>query len=236
MKACIDPINSISCLERRSTRVPALRGVERGLGSYVGGQPVEVLVVGASTGGPVALIEFFKQLKSRAPFPLPVLVVQHMPEFFTQILARTISQKTGWVCREAVHGEVLIPGEIRIAPGDYHLKVTRSKQLILERGPKENYCRPALDPLLRSVADTFGSRALAVVLTGTGMDGMRGAESIVRKGGRVFAQDRESSVCWGMPGSIVEAGLAAEVGRIDRLVDRVKAAVIASSLKGLRVL
>lgn len=196
-------------------------------------RPVELLVIGASTGGPQALIEFLIHLKTRVAFPIPVLIVQHMPALFTQIFARTLSQKTGWVCKEAIHGESLKAGEVRIAPGDFHMRVTRSGQILLDQAPRENFCRPAVDPLFRSAAQVFGAQALGVILTGTGEDGLRGSANLVRAGGRVLAQDKGSSVAWGMPGAVHEAGLAHYTGGLLELVDRVKVAVIASRVPQL---
>jgi len=179
----------------------------------------EILVVGTSTGGPPALIEFFKALPKSVD--LPVLLVQHMPPLFTGILAKTLSHETQWKCREAKNDDAIVAGEIRIAPGDFHLRVTRGFRLALDQAPPENYCRPAVDPLFRSAADVFGEAVLGVVLTGMGEDGKKGAQSIVDHGGVVFAQDEASSTVWGMPGAVVRAGLASFMGPVPEIVERV---------------
>jgi two-component system chemotaxis response regulator CheB len=185
-------------------------------------QRPEVLVVGTSTGGPPALIEFFKGLQKNVD--VPILLVQHMPPLFTSILARTLTQETKWKCLEAQHDEELSDGEIRIAPGDFHLRITREGKLALDQSPPENYCRPAVDPLFRSAAEFFGERVLAVVLTGMGEDGRKGSQTIVQCGGNVFAQDEATSTVWGMPGAVVKAGLASYMGPVADLARQVSKA------------
>lgn len=171
-----------------------------------------ILAIGSSTGGPQALFELFKSFKA-AP-DLPILITQHMPPTFTAILADHIARATGIPCREAVDGEILRGGEVRIAPGDYHLLVEERDGLPVARitqDPAENFCRPAVDPMLRSVAAVYGPAALAVILTGMGNDGVEGARKVVDAGGTVLAQDERTSVVWGMPGGVATAGLASAV-------------------------
>jgi two-component system, chemotaxis family, protein-glutamate methylesterase/glutaminase len=171
---------------------------------------VELLVVAASTGGPNALLEFFGGLP--ASVPVPIAVVQHMPPMFTRLLAERVSAHSRIAMHEAVDGALLRPGEAVLAPGDYHLEVERTPdgalRTKLHQRAHENSVRPAADVLFRSAANACGARVLAVVLTGMGQDGKVGAEKIVAAGGRVIAQDEESSVVWGMPGAIARAGLA----------------------------
>lgn len=188
---------------------------------------VDVVAIGVSTGGPVALERLFTDLP--ADLPVPVVVVQHMPPLFTDMLAKRLDAKCPLQVAEGVEGAALVPGGAWIAPGDYHLTVardTRGTHLHVNREPPENSCRPAVDVLFRSVADAYGPNVLAVVLTGMGQDGLRGAERIVEGGGTVLAQDRATSVVWGMPGFVAGAGLAEEVLPIDRLggaiVERVR--------------
>jgi two-component system chemotaxis response regulator CheB len=174
--------------------------------------PLELVVIGASTGGPRALQEVLGSLPET--LEVPVVVVQHMPPVFTRLLAERLDATSPLHVREAGGGEVLEPGTIWIAPGDHHLVVRRVGDRVvtaLDDGPPENSCRPAVDVLFRSVAAAYGDRALAVVLTGMGADGQRGSEHLVSAGADVIAQDEPSSVVWGMPGSVVRAGLATEV-------------------------
>lgn len=174
-----------------------------------GPQLVQALCVGASTGGPNALADFFQALVR--PVPVPVLVVQHMPPVFTRILAERIEKISGIRCHEAVEGQEIVTGQIFLAPGGFHLEVVRDGARFrahLHEGPAENSCRPAVDVLFRSVARAYGAGTLAVVLTGMGQDGLRGCEVIRELGGRVIAQDEPTSVVWGMPGHVAQAGLA----------------------------
>jgi two-component system chemotaxis response regulator CheB len=183
----------------------------------------EILAVGSSTGGPQALREFFGGLKGA--WSRPVVVVQHMPPAFTAILADHLGKVSPLQAVEVEDGMPLLPGRIHLARGDHHMRLRRQGgQLVLrlDQEAPENFCRPAVDPLFRSVAETFGERALAVVLTGMGHDGRDGARRIVEAGGAVLAQDEASSVVWGMPGAVVGAGLASLVRPIGGLVDAVR--------------
>lgn len=168
-----------------------------------------ILAVGSSTGGPQALFTYLGSLPK--PFPLPILITQHMPATFTAILAQHIERLTGLPTAEAKADERLIEGRVYVAPGNLHMIVQGQSGNItlgLTETPPENFCRPAVDPLFRSVAQIYGNRSLAVVLTGMGQDGMLGAKDIIGAGGTVIAQDEASSVVWGMPGAVAHAGLA----------------------------
>jgi two-component system, chemotaxis family, protein-glutamate methylesterase/glutaminase len=170
---------------------------------------IEVLAIGTSTGGPNALAEVLPMLAG--DFPVPIVIVQHMPPLFTRLLAERLARKCAIKIQEGREGEILKAGEAWIAPGDYHMTVQRDVsgvRLIMNKEPAENSCRPAVDVLFRSVAKTYGSRCLAVVLTGMGTDGTRGSRQVTEAGGRVLVQDEESSVVWGMPGAVATAGLA----------------------------
>lgn len=170
---------------------------------------IEVLAIASSTGGPNALAALLPELP--ANFPVPIVIVQHMPPMFTRMLAEHLTKKCRITVSEAVEGDVLRPGHALIAPGDFHLVVTRGESALtvkLDHGPPENSCRPAADVLFRSVAEAFPGKALAVVLTGMGQDGRRGGAEIVATGGRILVQDEKSSVVWGMAGSVMTAGLA----------------------------
>jgi two-component system, chemotaxis family, protein-glutamate methylesterase/glutaminase len=174
--------------------------------------PVEVVAVATSTGGPNALAELFSGLP--AEFPVPVVIVQHMPPMFTRLLAERLSARSPVKVEEGRPGELLRSAHAWIAPGDHHMAVVRDgpqARVLVHQDPPENSCRPAADVLFRSVARTFGPTALAVVLTGMGQDGLRGCEAIREAGGQVIAQDEATSVVWGMPGFVARAGLADRV-------------------------
>ena len=175
-------------------------------------QRCDIVVIGSSTGGPQALAAVLEKLP--ADFPVPIVVVQHMPPVFTHHLAVRLNQDCSLTVREAAGNETLESGQVLIAPGNFHLELKRHGVLvktILQQQPPENSCRPAVDVLFRSAADLFGNNCVAVVLTGMGQDGMRGAGRIVGAGGVVIAQDEASSVVWGMPRAVAEAGLARQV-------------------------
>jgi two-component system chemotaxis response regulator CheB len=179
--------------------------------------PVEALAIGSSTGGPQALLRFFKTLKT---FPGPVLVTQHMPPTFTAILAENIGRASGRPCAEAKDGEPVRPGRIYVAPGNFHMTLHREAigiRIGLNQDPPENFCRPSVDPMLRSMAEVWGSSVLTVILTGMGHDGLKGCRAIVGAGGIVIAQDEASSVVWGMPGAVAQDGICSVVKPVDDL-------------------
>jgi two-component system chemotaxis response regulator CheB len=172
----------------------------------------EVVVIGVSTGGPEALATVLSELP--ATLRVPVVVVQHMPKMFTRLLAERLDSKCALSVAEAVEGEAVVPGRVLVAPGDFHLRLRRTATgvvTVIDQGTPENYCRPAVDVLFRSAAAAYGARCLGVVLTGMGSDGTRGSQAIVDAGGRVIAQDEQTSVVWGMPGAVAAAGLATEL-------------------------
>lgn len=173
----------------------------------------KVIVIGTSTGGPQALSVVLGALSPRVQ--LPILVVQHMPTYFTQVLADSLEKQTKRPCKEAREGEKIEPGHIYIAPGDFHLVLEKhidSKVAVsLTKGEPEHFCRPSVNPLFRSAASVYGPATLAVVLSGLGEDGKDGAQAVVDKGGTVLVQDEATSVVWGMPGAVARAGLAAQV-------------------------
>lgn len=172
----------------------------------------EVLAIGASTGGPDALAEVISRLP--ADFPLPVVVVQHMPPVFTKLFAQRLDAKSALTVTEGQTGDVLRPGSVLIAPGDHHMVLRRTGdvvRVVLNQDTPENWCRPAVDPLFRSVGEAYGGRVLAVVLTGMGQDGLRGCDRLRAAGAQVIVQDEATSVVWGMPGAVAGAGLAHRV-------------------------
>lgn len=170
---------------------------------------IDVVAIGTSTGGPSALSELIPQFPT--DFPVPIVIVQHMPPLFTHLLAERLNALAPLAVREGKEGEKVQRGQVWIAPGGHHMTVARKGTdflLGLNCDPEENSCRPAVDVLFRSVAQTYGANVLAVVLTGMGSDGTQGAAAVRQAGGEVIVQDEESSVVWGMPGKVVAASLA----------------------------
>lgn len=181
------------------------------LKSAAPGRPV-ALAIGSSTGGPNALQQVLRAMP--APLCVPVFITQHMPATFTAMLAQNLTRETGHKCSEAQHGESVEAGRVYIAPGDYHMTAVRDASRVilrLNQQPKENFCRPAVDPMLHSLSVTYQRPLLVSILTGMGHDGLRGAEIVVKAGGNVVAQDEASSVVWGMPGAVAKAGLCCSI-------------------------
>ncbi len=179
---------------------------------HPGAADPDILAIGISTGGPNALAEFIPRLP--ADFPAPIVIVQHMPPLFTKSLAESLSKKSLIEVREGVAGARLERGTIWIAPGGFHMEALRRKgqvEIAISEGPPVNSCRPSVDILFQSVAEAYGPKVLAAVLTGMGADGLTGCSRIRKAGGRVFVQDEASSVVWGMPGAVAKAGLANKV-------------------------
>jgi two-component system chemotaxis response regulator CheB len=182
----------------------------------------QVVVIGVSTGGPNALGAILPALP--AGFPLPILVVQHMPPLFTRFLAERLNSTCRLPVAEAAQDDTVEPGKILIAPGDFHLKVATSGHKVrvcLDQAPQQNSCRPAVDALFTSIAEVYGGAAIAIILTGMGQDGLRGSEILKARGASVIAQDEASSVVWGMPGAVVKAGVADRVLPLDQVVPEV---------------
>ncbi len=182
----------------------------------------KVVVIGVSTGGPTALGAILPELP--AGFPLPILVVQHMPPLFTRLLAERLHSTCQLPVQEASPDESVDAGKILIAPGDFHMKVAASDggvHVCLDQSPPQNSCRPAVDALFTSIGEVYGGAAIAVILTGMGQDGLRGAQILKAHGASVVAQDEASSVVWGMPGAVVNAGLADRVLPLDQVVPEI---------------
>jgi two-component system chemotaxis response regulator CheB len=179
--------------------------------------PVQVVAIGVSTGGPDALARLLPSLP--ADLPVPMLIAQHMPPIFTSLLAARLSAKSALPVRECKSGEPLQPGCAVLAPGDFHMVVSQEDvpRLRVHQGARENYCRPSVDVLFRSVAQVYGGRALAVILTGMGQDGLKGCEALRGLGARIYVQDEASSVVWGMPGFVVRSGLADKILPLDQI-------------------
>ena len=201
--------------EQRSRPVVAPRSP--GTTTTLRSRLVQAVCLGVSTGGPNALVQIFSSIPD--PLPVPVFIVQHMPATFTRILAERLSSAAQMEFHEAADGVEVQAGHGYLAPGGKHLTVAQSEgrtRVYLNEEPPENSCRPAVDVLFRSAAATYGPNLLAVVLTGMGKDGTRGCEAVRARGGRVLVQDEASSVVWGMPGQVVEAGLADRVLPLDQ--------------------
>ncbi len=193
------------------TAVTAKARTQFGIGAAKSKRMPEVLCIASSTGGPNALTELIPALPG--DLPIPVLIVQHMPPVFTDLFAKRLNEVSKLRVEEGVDGRPVLPGHVYIAPGGKHMEVVgrgKAATLRLTEEPPENSCRPAADVLFRSVARVY-EEILAVVLTGMGQDGCRGCQSVVEVGGTVLVQDEQSSVVWGMPGSVVQAKLADEV-------------------------
>ena len=186
-------------------------------------QTPKLLAIGSSTGGPQALFTLVQALG--ANFPVPVVLTQHMPPTFTPILAEHLTRLGGMKCAEAVDGQALVAGHIHLAPGDRHLLVQGSAAGLVARvtsDPPENFCRPAVDPMLRTASAACDGRVLVVMLTGMGQDGLLGTRAIVEAGGAAIAQDEASSVVWGMPGAIARAGLCHQILPLPAIAARVR--------------
>lgn len=182
-----------------------------------------LLAIASSTGGPNALSRVLGDLGR--DFPLPIVIVQHMPPIFTAALADRLQRETGRPTAEARHGEPILGGRTYLAPGDNHLTIMTAEGhpvARLDQSAPVNFCRPAADPMLQSVARVYGPAALALVLTGMGEDGLRGCEEVSRAGGRIVVQDEASSVVWGMPGAVSRAGLADSTLPLGEIARRVQ--------------
>lgn len=198
-------------------------------------RPPEVLVVGSSTGGPDALSRFLCSLPG--DFRLPILSVQHMPPMFTRLMAERIDSKARLHVQEFRDGQAPMPGQALVAQGGHHMVVENrggTRVLRMNDGPPENSCRPAVDPLLRSAVEAYDGRVLAVILTGMGSDGLLGCRVVGEAGGQILAQDRESSVVWGMPGYVCEEGLAEFSGTPEQLAQEVLRRVGGNGVPRLR--
>jgi two-component system chemotaxis response regulator CheB len=198
--------------------------------------PVEVVVIGLSTGGPSALEQLLPKLP--ADFPVPMLIVQHMPKLFTGALAERLDKICKLHVREAYENAIIRPGTVWLAPGDAHMEIGPSNGLMerqdesvagrnsrvrLHQREPLNHCRPAVDYLFFSAARMFGASAMALVMTGMGADGLDGARAVHARGGIVLAQDEASSAVWGMPGKVTEAGIASAtlpLGAIAEALDK----------------
>ena len=183
---------------------------------------VDVVAIGVSTGGPNALTDLLCGFP--ADFPVPILIVQHMPPVFTKLLAERLAHQCKIRVTEGNSHQTIRQGGAWIAPGDFHMTVEREGEAVRVhalKGRPENSCRPAVDVLFRSVAEVYGPHALGVVMTGMGEDGFRGCQQIRAAGGQVLVQDEASSVVWGMPGAVARAGIADQVVSLQDLPEEI---------------
>lgn len=198
-------------MTRRAASAPAPKpaaGTDIALKPFSRYKP-SILVVGSSTGGPPALLDLVS-LSNPALNHVPVVIVQHMPDSFTALLAEHIARKSGRHCDRPEDGDVAVAGRVYVARGGCHLTMLKQGDKVvfkLNDGPPVNFCKPAVDPMFESAAEIFGASTLGVILTGMGQDGLDGTRAIVDRGGAVLAQDEASSVVWGMPGAVARAGL-----------------------------
>jgi two-component system chemotaxis response regulator CheB len=190
---------------------------------------IDVVAIGCSTGGPNALADILPSIPFN--FPVPILIVQHMPPAFTRFLAQRLDKFSGLRVQEAVAGSVIEPGTAWIAPGDFHMTAVRERDIVriaTNQNNPENSCRPSVDVLFRSVAEAYNSNVLTVVLTGMGQDGLKGCERLADGGAQIVVQDEATSIVWGMPGFIAKAGLANAVLPLEQLAPEIVRRVNAS--------
>ena len=183
--------------------------------------PPLIVAIGSSTGGPQALVKVVSAIAPR--LNVPVVITQHMPPTFTAILAETLARNSGLRCVEGASGMRLEAGCVYVAPGDTHMVIKgRGGPIELLSTPPENFCRPSVDPMFKSVASAYGASTLAVMLTGMGSDGKDGSRAIADASGTVLAQDEATSVVWGMPGAVAQAGLASAVLPLDLIPGEIR--------------
>ena len=207
----------------RAAPAPVLRSAPTKLGDAftlrsMPDAPIDCVAIGASTGGLHAIIAFLQAMP--ATIAAPILVTQHLPALFVPIFARQLASASGRTAAVAEEGQPIVAERIYVAPGDAHLLLERSRRGVaarLCRLPAASRCLPSVDPMLASAAETYGAAAVGVVLSGMGRDGLAGSRSIVERGGAMLAQDRTTSVVWGMPRAVAEAGLSSAVLPPDEL-------------------
>lgn len=189
------------------------------------GKP-DIIAIGSSTGGPNAIMSVIKHFSG---FDVPILLTQHMPATFTKILADNIKLQTGIDAVEASDKMPLVNGRVHVAAGGFHMVIERDglqKIIRLNDGPPENFCKPAVDPMLRSLIPIYGEKVLTVILTGMGSDGLLASQDIAARGGRVYAQDEATSVVWGMPGAVAKAGICSAILPLDDIGPAVRKAML----------
>jgi two-component system chemotaxis response regulator CheB len=215
---------------REPVRAKAPDSVAISPGKHTVPETIKVVAIGISTGGPEALGKVIPRLPS--DLGVPVLIVQHMPPVFTASLAASLAKKSKLRVMEAAEGQSILPNEVLIAPGGKHMVVRQTNSasegalcIGLNDNPPENNCRPAVDVLFRSVAANYGQNILAVVMTGMGSDGCKGVQVMRRRGAYCIVQDEATSVVYGMPRAVCEAGLSDESHPLDQIAGRIESLV-----------
>lgn len=234
-----DKVLTLGRHRRGSTAKPVAKQAEGAVSRLSPSSPIQlrkpspivprVLAIASSTGGPNALHETLANIGRDVK--VPIVITQHMPPTFTKILADNLMKETGIACEEPVNGTVIKPGHAYVAPGDFHMTFMMKDASVavnLVKSPPENFCRPAADPMLRSLVKIYGPKILTVVLTGMGADGLQGCRAVVEAGGSVIAQDEASSVVWGMPGAVAKDGLCSAVEPVSKIGSVVKSRLGAS--------
>ncbi len=195
----------------------------------------QALIMGSSTGGPNALEKVLSAIK--APLPVPILIVQHMPPTFTGVLAKRLDGCCAFPVVEAGHGEKIEPGTCYLAPGGKHLRIVTSRtgivQTDLSEGPKVKSCRPSVDVLFDSAREVYGERLAASVLTGMGDDGLDASLKLAELGVEIIIQEEATSVVWGMPGAIAKAGIASHCLPLEEIHSALTKAVAQSAVGAL---
>lgn len=182
----------------------------------------QLVAIGTSTGGPRALQEVLTKLPGN--LPCGVIIVQHMPPGFTKSLSERLNSLCALTVKEAQNNDVIQPGLVLIAPGDYHMLIERegNKSIIkLNQNPPIGGHRPAVDPMLESVAKIYGHRAVGVILTGMGHDGAKGMQSIKNMNGYTIAEDQSTAVVFGMPKSAIELGVVDKIAPLSAIANEI---------------
>jgi two-component system chemotaxis response regulator CheB len=215
----VEKVKGLARLRRRAAQPARAASITAGLKLRPAAvAPPKLLAIGSSTGGPQALFALVQGLGPT--LNVPAVLTQHMPATFTPILAQHITKLGGLPCAEAVDGEQLVAGRLYLAPGDKHLLVEGTRGVLrarLSSDPPENFCRPSVDPMLRSSSAACEGRVLVAMLTGMGQDGLAGTTRVIEAGGTAVAQDEATSVVWGMPGAVAQAGLCHAVLPLPRI-------------------
>jgi two-component system chemotaxis response regulator CheB len=197
---------------------------------------IKVIAIGISTGGPKALTEMLPDLCKLTE--LPILIVQHMPEHFTQSLAESLTKKCSHIVKEAENDELIMDGYVYIARGNKHMLIRRNEEnqpcIMLNDQPPENGCRPSVDVLFRSISNVYRGDCITIIMTGMGSDGSSSLYSLKRAGAYILAQDEPTSIVWGMPGSAVATGCVDEVVSLEDLPDKIGELIIKAESGGIR--
>jgi two-component system chemotaxis response regulator CheB len=193
------------------------------------GKP-DILAIGSSTGGPQALFEVLKNLNN---VDVPIVITQHMPKTFTRLLAQHISQNCGFTCVEGEAGMKLEKGHAYVAPGGFHMVFEQKADgtyIKIDDGEPENFCKPSVEPMIRSLINIYDKKVLAVILTGMGQDGRDACKMLVEKGGRTITQDEATSVVWGMPGAVANEGICSAILPLTQIGPWLKSAIMDSKV------